>query len=130
MSCRGVNVLMSTEIKQQMVIFLPSRLIKVFTHEILRTDVLNTIKDWRCDSSGRAPALQVQSHEFKPQHNQKTKRKYTMETVAFIIKKIESFMYDFNLQKSFMIVFSLNHKFGLFYMVTFYVLGILYKNIL
>jgi hypothetical protein len=30
--------------------------------------------DWRCDSSGRAPALQVQSPEFKAQSHLKTKQ--------------------------------------------------------
>jgi hypothetical protein len=31
--------------------------------------------DWRCGSTGRAPALQVQSPELKPQSNQKKKKK-------------------------------------------------------
>jgi hypothetical protein len=31
--------------------------------------------DWRCGSSHRVPALQVQSPEFKPQSHQKKKKK-------------------------------------------------------
>jgi hypothetical protein len=31
--------------------------------------------DWRCGSSGRAPALQAQSPEFKPWSYQKRKRR-------------------------------------------------------
>jgi hypothetical protein len=31
--------------------------------------------DWRCGSSTRAPALQVQNPEFKPQSHQKEKEK-------------------------------------------------------
>jgi hypothetical protein len=30
---------------------------------------------WRCGSRGRMAALQVQSHEFKPQFHQKKKKK-------------------------------------------------------
>jgi hypothetical protein len=55
--------------------------------------------DWRCGSSGRAPALQVQNPEFKRQSHQqnktKTKNKPTLITAihhqnTFVLTSVQS----------------------------------------
>jgi hypothetical protein len=46
--------------------------------------------DWRCGSSGRVPALQVQSHEFKHQPHQKKKVKRA-ECVTQVVEHLATF---------------------------------------
>jgi hypothetical protein len=39
--------------------------------------------DWRCGSSNRAPALQAQSSEFKPQSQKKKKKDFAKIAITF-----------------------------------------------
>jgi hypothetical protein len=48
--------------------------------------------DWRCGSSNRVPALQVQSPEFKAQFHQKKKRKKELD--LDILEVCEHFIYS------------------------------------
>jgi hypothetical protein len=48
--------------------------------------------DWRCGSSSRVPALQVQSPEFKPQFNLKKKKGERKETFSKVIHLRQIFL--------------------------------------
>jgi hypothetical protein len=48
--------------------------------------------DWKCGSSSKAPALQMQIPEFEPQSHQKKKKIRSYLTLAVIIKT-EDFLY-------------------------------------
>jgi hypothetical protein len=46
----------------------------------LQGNLQQTNNNWKCGSSGRMPALQAQSPEFKPQSHKRKKRRQTTTT--------------------------------------------------
>jgi hypothetical protein len=45
--------------------------------------------DWRCSSSGRAPALQVQSPEFKSQSHQEKRKGKERKRGKYLLHRVE-----------------------------------------